>query len=476
MNENINKDDNIRSLKAGFWYTLLNLATGLLTFLSTGFFSRVMVKSDFGEYETFLAWQSIIGFIVTLNLDSSLISARYELKEKYHEYAFSCVILGWISTLVCCVAVNLLTRVFPGLIKYNIGYINIIFIYLAFFLVVEMFKTKNQIIFNHRATMITVLCTTFLSTVLSMVLVMLMDNKLNARIYGGLIPTVAVGMVLFVVLARQGQRVVPAHWKYALPICLPYIPHLLSMTLLNSMDRIMVTDICGSESNADYSIAYKCGLIISILSTAMNNSYSPWLGKQLSDKNYEQIKSFSKTYVLIFSLFAAGFMLLAPEALLIIGGKEYMGAKYALLPVICGVSYQFIYTMFVNIEQVKRKTVGMAVGSAFAALSNYILNMVFIPKYGYIAAAFTTMASYFLLMLFHLILVKIIGYSKVYDYKFMLIVSASFACFVLVCENLYRLNGIRYAAVAVYIVLLIVMFMMNRSRIMELLKMLKTKA
>ena len=103
-------------------------------------------------------------------------------------------------------------------------------------------------------------------------------------------------------------------------------------------------------------------------------------------------------------------MLIAPEMLMIMGGENYISSMYVIPPVMLGCLFQYIYTMYVNIEQFMKKTVGMAFGSALAAIINVALNMLFIPKYGYIAAAYTTLVSYGFLLVFHYILVKELAY------------------------------------------------------------------
>ena len=54
---------------------------------------------------------------------------------------------------------------------------------------------------------------------------------------------------------------------------------------------------------------------------------------------------------------------------------------------------QLIYTMYVNVEQFYKNTKWMAVVSVVAAVSNGILNYIFIPLVGYKIAAVTTVAS-----------------------------------------------------------------------------------
>ena len=159
---------------------------------------------------------------------------------------------------------------------------------------------------------------------------------------------------------------------------------------------------------------------MSLFLTSMNTAYSPWLAEHLDSGNYEEVYAFSKKYILAFSGIAVGVMIFAPEVLFILGGKDYMNAKYVMPPVSAGCICQFLYTMFVNIEQFMKKTVGMAVASTSAAVLNLVLNLWLIPKFGYIAAAYTTLASYFWLLVFHMILVRRMRLGKIYDYKFIL--------------------------------------------------------
>ena len=59
-----------------------------------------------------------------------------------------------------------------------------------------------------------------------------------------------------------------------------------------------------------------------------------------------------------------------------------------------------------------------------AAGINFLLNMIFIPRYGFIAAAYTTMISYGLLMIFHYIASCCVAKRKVYRLTPFLIVAA----------------------------------------------------
>ena len=158
-------------------------------------------------------------------------------------------------------------------------------VYLLFASIIEMFQARERFLYKYKITVITSLFIALSTAVISVILVILMEDKLWGRIIGNSLPTIFIGILLSKVLLYNGRKNKVKYWRYALPVCLPYIPHILSMTVLNSMDRIMITKICGSRENALYSVAYSCGAVITILMTSINSAFVPWLGSKLHEHN-----------------------------------------------------------------------------------------------------------------------------------------------------------------------------------------------
>ena len=446
-------NNNTKALKSGIWYTIANFFTSSIGLITTPIFTRILTKADFGAYSNYTSWLSIFNILFTLNLGATLMSARFDHKDHFDEYISSSLILSTISIIAGTIIVNILYTPFQDKFGIDRVYLNCMMVYLIMSSAVSMFQIKERYEFEYKITVFVSLLISLSTAFLSVLLVKYMSNRLRGRIFGAAFPTIIVGAVLYCILFFKGKKVKIAYWKYALPIALPYIPHLLAASLLNSMDRIMITNICGKEENALYSLAYTCGAIISILVTSMNNAYSPWLGHKLNedtDSSYKEVRSFSKLYIGVFVFSCIGVMLVTPELLLIMGKRDYYEARFVMPPITCGVACQFIYTLFGNIEQYKKKTVGMAIASVSAALLNYVLNAIFIPKYGYIAAAYTTLVGYLWLLVAHMFLVKRLGFSKIYDYKFVILITAVLICISMGVNYLYNYSPIRYIFIVIY--------------------------
>ena len=139
-------------------------------------------------------------------------------------------------------------------------------------------------------------------------------------------------------------------------------------------------------------------------------------------------------------------------------------------PVAASTFLQFIYCMYVNVEQYEKKTKLMAVASVASVIVNCILNHIFILRFGYIAAAYTTYASYFVLMILHMLIVNHIGRSEVYKNK--LIIILALVVSVIMFSVTFIMNDIvvRYSIVALYILLGLYLIYRNRNMVKKYIK------
>ena len=462
--------DNKKAFKSGVWYTIANVLVKSIGFITTPIFTRLLTHSEFGTFNNYTSWLSIVTIFITLNLESTLISAKFDYEDDFDGYIFSMLILSAINTVIWFVIVNVNGTFFENVLNLNIKYIDAMLIYLFFLPAVNMFQTRERYYFEYKATVLTSIILSLGTAMLSVVLVTKMSNRLNGRIIGAIVPTVFLGLYFFIYFIKRGKRVSICYWKYAIPICLPYIPHLLSMTLLNSMDRVMITKMCGSEQTAFYSLAYTCGTMVTLLLTSMNGAFAPWLGEKINNREYIQIRKVSYIYISGFLFFAVGIMLVSPEILYILGGKPYMEAIYVLAPVSMGCACQFLYTLFVNVEQFKKRTGGMAIGSVIAALINLVLNYLFIPKLGYFAAAYTTLIGYIVLLLIHMYLVSKLGLGQIYDYKFILISVLVGIVLMILITILYAHILLRYLVIVGYAAIAIFIFFKYKDKLFDFIK------
>ena len=152
---------------------------------------------------------------------------------------------------------------------------------------------------------------------------------------------------------------------------------------------------------------------------------------------------------------------------MVLGGQQYYEARFIVPAVIMGCVFQFAYTMNVNIEQYTKKTVGMSIASVSAAVLNCVLNAALIPKFGYGAAAYTTFISYIWLYIIHCYLVKRLGYADTYNNSSIWIMMAGLTAFMFVSIWLYSYTTMRWAVIAVYTIVFVIIFIKNKKLLLQ---------
>lgn len=450
------RKDNIKAnnvIKAGVWYTLSTFLTKGVAFITTPIFTRLLSSDEFGEYSNFVAWTGIIAIIATMDMHSTVNRARYDY-DNLDGYLSSVAISGTIVTTCMWGIVQLFPTFFCKLFSMEMPYINILFITTMVSPALQLLQAKNRINYKYKAYVALSFGSALISTLFSLLLVLMMQDKLAGRIIGHYGTVFAIDFCVYIYIIHKGRQFKWSECKYALLICIPMIPHLLSKYLLNQADRIMIKQFCGATDTAFYSLAYSCAMIPIMLATATNIAWSPWSSEKIHENSFDEIKKASYYYILLFYCVVVAIFLLGPEIILILGGEKYAAAKYVLPPVVMGAAFQFLYNLYVALEQFAKKTVGMAFGTMIAAIINVGLNGLLIPRFGYIAAAYTTLIGYACLLVIHYYLAKRTGYVQAYDTKFNFISLVGLFCIMLIMLWLYTESAIIRYSVAIMVVVI----------------------
>lgn len=187
---------------------------------------------------------------------------------------------------------------------------------------------------------------------------------------------------------------------------LPLIPHYLSQTVLSSADRIMIKDMVGEGEAGIYSLAYSISLIMTLFSTALMQTISPFIYQKIKDNKIYEISNVAYISLIFIAVVNLILILFAPEIIKIFAPKEYYEAIWVIPPVAMSVFFMYSYDLFAKFAFYYEKTTLIMSASVVGAILNLILNHIFIGIYGYIAAGYTTLVCYLIYTLFHYILMN----------------------------------------------------------------------
>lgn len=443
-------------VRASFWFLICAFLQKGISFITTPIFTRLLTTAEYGQYNVFNSWMSIIMILVTLNLSAGVFTSGLVKFEKEK---------------------NVYTSSFLGLTLFLMGIWFIIYIIFhdfwnnlfgltttQMFLMFQMIWTTSiftfwsidqRVEFKYRKLVIITIIVSIVKPVLGIILVSILDDKVTARILGiAIVELIAYGW-LFFVLAGKGKKFYSAkYWKYAFLFNVPLIPHYLSMSVLNNVDRIMIKDMVSESAAGIYSLAYSISMIMMMFNTALMQTVEPWLYKKIKENN---IKEISKVAYPSFGLVAILNILLiafAPEIIRFFAPIEYYESIYVIPPVAMSVYFIFSYTFFAVFEFYYAQTKQIAIATSIGAIINLGLNYIFIKLFGYIAAAYTTLLCYIIFSVVHYYFMCKICREKYngempYNNKVFLIMTFGFVLFGFAILFTYNYPIIRYGSIIV---------------------------
>lgn len=439
--------------KAALAYLLCEVMIRGINFISMPIFTRIMDTSAYGQFSNFVAWEALLTPLLTANLRITVSKSKYDFVNNNDTFLFSILATSNIFTLAFWIVVEFNKYFFCSWLGMDMRVIRLLFLYLLLWPAFAFQQIQFQMYNKYKLYVIYTVIATILRMGVSVILVLFMEDQMLGRVYGYVIPAVTVYLIIYINIWRRGKRIDINCIKYALRMSIPLVPSTFSVTMLISSDQIMIKYWCGSEDLAIYSLAYSVSSIAGIIWTAMNQAWSPWMLDHLNDSKFNDIKKMAVLIQSGYVIVIGFFMILAPEVVLIMGGNKYADAIKLMPPVIMAMVCQFFYAFYFNVEYFYGKNICIIWGTPLASIVNVILNLIFIPQYGYVAASYTTLVGYVIMLLCHYIMVKcFMKKGNIFPNKLFFASILGLACFQLMLVKIYDGYLIRFCLLFICIV------------------------
>lgn len=391
--------------KASIGYTIGNYLLKGIGLITVPIFSRLLSTADFGIYNTFLAYESILYLFIELALHESLKNAKYKFEGKLDDYTSSITVIPFLLVVVYEIIVFLFGNILVPVVGLNKTVLYVLVWYSFCSGMVIYYRFRLALDYNYNEYLKMSFANVLTNVILSIFLIIRVFDRERymGRIIGGTVSYSAITVyILFRLYKKAAPRYNLQYWKYGLKIGVPIIPHGLAQILLLQFDRIMINSIVGSVEAGIYSFAYTIYSLIQIFSQSLETVFSPWAFSQMnSGSGKEKVRKMGTCFMLLLAGACTIVMLIAPEAILLLGGKKYAESVYCVCPVVLGGFFSMSYCIPATIEYFYEKTYYTSIGTAIAATINVVLNLICIRKYGYVAAAYTTLISYIAYFVLH---------------------------------------------------------------------------
>ena len=249
--------------------------------------------------------------------------------------------------------------------------------------------------------------------------------------------------------------------RFALSFNIPLIPYYLSQVIFNQSDRLMINSYCGRGDAAIYGVAYSLATILTFVVTAIHSSYTPWIFERIDKKELTDNRRVSLILSAGIAFMLLGVIALAPEIIHIMAGEKYMDAIWVVPPVAMSILLLYYADLFDCLLFFYEAKSFLTLAAIFSAIVNVILNAIFIPKFGFVAAAYTTLASYLILAVLDYVYMRVICKKKnvdsnLYNIKGLVLLFVVFGFIGFLAMSLYNYPIIRYSIITVVFIIMII--------------------
>ena len=439
-------------VKASFWFTVCNLAQKGIQFFLVLALTRLMSTSDYGRYSVFLSWYQIISIFATLNMWSyTLNNGMLKYESDRSGYISSLQGLNMLITLILFLIYLPFSGRWEQATSLSFTAMAVMFAELLFMPAYEYWCGRERFEYRYKGVVVLTLAVTAAVPLVCIPLVIVSSDKGMTAIVGRAVTSAAIYAVPSVLIAKRGRKFYDkAYWRFALRFVLPLIPHFLSCMVLAQADRIMIARMVGEDKAGIYSFAYSSAMVAQVFNSAIISSFIPYTYGAIQVNKPEGVRRNANYLLALIALLNLALICVAPEAVRILGPEEYREAMYIIPPAAASNLFMFLFSLFANIEYYFGETKFVTMASTGSALINILLNWICIPRFGYIAAGYTTLVCYVLYSLGHYVFMRVVikkymDGKRVYDDKaiFVIVSGAVLLSFGLLA--LYDHPVIRYA-------------------------------
>lgn len=393
-------------------YFPTKVISGTIGLISVAILSKFFTPAQYGHYILAFNLLTFLSMVTSLALRGSIIrlSPQYEASGQLAELAATLTLAGTALTVlvlaVAAVALWLLRGSLPADL-YHLLWLALLGVPLltVFAVITNVYRIQGQ-------------AASYCALDLWRVLGGLSIGLWLARSWGlgvaglllGLIAALAVAISWHLIRYLTQPISLSGSLTFSIPILKdivafngPILGHNLASNVLSVSDRYLMEAFLSSYAVGIYSASYTLADgTLRLIATTFMLTVGPIIvttwEKHGQDLAYRFIERLFRYYVLLATPALVGLILLRREAISILTTPDYIPGSAAIIWV--GIALFFHgYTLVIgSVFDMTKKTMIPFVNFMIAGIFSVIANVVLLPRFGYIAAAWTTCAAYGLLL------------------------------------------------------------------------------
>jgi O-antigen/teichoic acid export membrane protein len=400
----------LRSLAgASFTYGLGSVIARGLNFALVPLYTRFLSPTDYGVMSLTVTVIAVLGVLYPLGLHSAVTRSYYgegseeERRRRVGTLALTVLLASTVLALLLnWLGPALARRALPQVPFDPYLRLGVWTAYLMVFGLVPLVLLQVQE--RPKAYVLITVCASVAASALAVTFGVVYGKGAYGVLLGGLLgAALAAGPYLWltfrnVPLTLDWPVLVPA-----LAFSLPLIPHAFASWALEMSDRTVLSRYVPLGDVGLYALGYQLGAAMGLLNAAFNSAWVPFLFRSLAEEGsaaHRRLTRVATYYVWSLCFVGLGWSLLVKHAIVLVAGPAFREAYHVTPWVVGGYICSGLYLIPANLLFWKSATRIIPVITIGAGALNVGLNLWLVPRVGYIAAAWSTLAGYGSMLIF----------------------------------------------------------------------------
>lgn len=380
-----------------------NILIGLSSLILLPFLTKNLSIQDYGVWIQFTTTVMFIPLLINMGLPYSMNRFLPSEKDKKNiqEGLYSITFILLFISLIALILIIIFSRELAMALFNDNIYISLvlsvsILINCVWSSFISFFKTFQQM---KAYSIFSVIQVYF--TVGAVILLLYLGYGISGVLTGYLIVQIIVLLFTVYFVIHQIGFSFPKfrNVKEYLSFGIPTVPGNLSYWMVDASDCYIIGIILGTTFVGYYAPGYTLGNIIIMFMMPFAVLLTPLLSVYYDQGQINKVKlylNYSLKYFLLLSIPATfGLSLLSKPLLIILSTPEIANNGYMITPIVALSTLMYgIYGIISHILILEKKTKIIGYMWIIAAIINLVLNLLFVPIYGILAAAFMTLIAY----------------------------------------------------------------------------------
>ncbi|EMH0134358.1 oligosaccharide flippase family protein [Proteus mirabilis] len=405
----------MKLLRGASVYLTSNILNSAIPFLLLPILTRYLSTEEYGKIAMFQIFLAGISTLIGCNTISA-ISRKYFDDRKYDnelkEYNNSCLFILLISSIVIFLFISIFIDQLSFILSIPPDWIYIATTISSVNYIISLRLIQWQVRGEAKKFGILQLSNSSTNITLSLILIIIFNQGSQGRIDAQFISAIIFFLISALLLKKSNLiSIIPkpnnSLVKDALSYSIPLLPHTVGVFFISFIDRFIINKEMGLSEAGIYMVGVQLSSTIAIVFNSLYQAYIPWLFEKLKKDNInDKVKIVKYTYLFFIFLVISGILIfiISPIIIKFVVGEQYYSISNIIGWLCLGQLFGGMYLIMSGYIYYSKKTSRLALITISSGITNVILLLIFIPKYGLIGAAisfaFVKFAQFIIVYLF----------------------------------------------------------------------------